>query len=70
MNVELLFDEEHLKESALHKTEFDTFMLEKRVEDLQRLAAQMTRVKGAMSILKDRWKRHVYDQGFKMLNDE
>ena len=23
-----------------------------------------------MSVLKDRWKRHVYDQGFKMLNDE
>ena len=66
----MLFDEEHLKESELHKTEFDTFMLERRIEDLQRLSAQMTRVNGGMSVLKDRWKRHVYDQGFKMLNDE
>ena len=30
----------------------------------------MDKVKGAMSLLKDRWKRHIYDQGFQTLNDE
>ena len=70
VSADMLFEEEHVKQNALNKTEFDSFMLEKRVEDLQRLASQMTRVKGAMAQLKDRWKRHVYDQGFAMLNDE
>ena len=64
LNVNELFDEEKIKENLVNKTEFDTFMLEKRVEDLQRLATQMDKVKGAMSLLKDRWKRHIYDQGF------
>ena len=70
LNVDELFDEDKVKENLNNKTEFDVFMLEKRVEDLQRLAGQMDKVKGAMSLLKDRWKRHIYDQGFQMLNDE
>ena len=34
LNVNELFDEEKVKENLMNKTEFDIFMLEKRVEDL------------------------------------
>jgi len=45
-------------------------MLEKRIEDLQRMALQVNRIDGAIVRLTERWQRHVYDQGFQMLNDE
>lgn len=55
---------------AANRTEFDTFMLEQRIEDLQRMASQVNRVDGAIKVMQDRWQRHVYDQGLVMLNDE
>ena len=39
LNTDELFDEEKVKQNLINKTEFDTFMLEKRIEDLQRLAS-------------------------------
>lgn len=45
-----------------YKTEFDTFMLEKRIEDLQRMAAQVNRIgEEATKQMTERWGRHVYD---------
>ena len=43
------------------KTEFDNFMLEKRIEDLSRMATQVNRVEGAIAKMTERWQRHVYD---------
>ena len=45
-------------------------MLEKRIEDLQRLALQVNRIERAIARMTDRWQRHIFDQGFQMLNDE
>ena len=45
-------------------------MVQKRVEDLQRMVSQVQRVPNGLDELKKRWQRHIYDQGFLMLNDE
>lgn len=77
LDHEKLFEAEESKEehdkadvANKHITEFDTFMLEKRIEDLQRMASHLSRIDGGLEHMKDRWQRHVYDQGFYMLCDE
>lgn len=34
------------------------------------MASQVNRIEGAIQRMTERWQRHVYDQGYQMLNDE
>lgn len=64
LDEEALFEmseEEAKRVQDENKTEFDTFMLEKRIEDLTRMATQVNRVDGAIQRMTERWQRHVYD---------
>ena len=65
MDQEQLFIEESKNPDGdtgnAQRTEFDTFMLEKRIEDLKRMAMQVNRVEGAIERMTERWGRHVYD---------
>jgi len=62
LDQEKLYEEEEKKEedskadvADKHMTEFDTFMLEKRIEDLQRMAAHLSRIDGGLDRMKERW---------------
>ena len=66
LDEDMLFEEESKKEEDQkeqdhsdaidkHKTEFDTFMLEQRYEDLQRMAGHMARIDGGLDRMQSRW---------------
>ena len=58
-----------LQSSSLTQ-EFNLLVSQSRVEDLVRLSNQLKRVDSSLGGMQQKWVDYLYDQGFKMLNDE